>query len=583
MRIETKNQLLNAANAVPRARRRPRIVSCLALCIAFLLPQGGQAADLQGGVVAQFRDKAATKHDKMKVFFRGESAIAFPLPNPTNRSSSLTIRYQSADGSGVTTVGPVELERSAWQQKFAGEYYRYSDRSLSAAGVQRIQLYTRAGGGALFLKAKGDNYGAQALSGPVDWAEVELTIGQTSYCGRFDHNRSFAKRNDNSTVHFVDGSGPCGATTVTSTTLPTTTSSSTTTTTEVPTVQIRVPAEWEEQEAVWLQWPGPFEKTYEPAYAEMSNIIVGYQKLHILYDSNRIRNEARQAITDAGGDPDHTNITWHSIANDNAWMRDNGPTYVVQNGELRIQDWRFDAWGGAFGSNIPFAADDLVPTRIGPLVGMPVDPVNIVHERGNLEFNGVDAVILNWSVIGDPARNPGYTKAAAVADMKRYFGVTTVVLIEGYVPTDFTRGHVDGIARFIDPNTVVVGQCTSASLCQPGDSEAKVYDDAAADIAAAGFTVIREPFEGKARYNGGAEFDIDYMNWLVGNGFVIAVGFENPQTNAAAKARLEGYFPNRDVYIVDMLASWDAGGGAHCHTNDQPAASTAAGYTPWMP
>ena len=25
----------------------------------------------------------------------------------------------------------------------------------------------------------------------------------------------------------------------------------------------RVPAEWEPQEAIWLQWPGPWEKTYD--------------------------------------------------------------------------------------------------------------------------------------------------------------------------------------------------------------------------------------------------------------------------------------------------------------------------------
>ena len=30
-------------------------------------------------------------------------------------------------------------------------------------------------------------------------------------------------------------------------------------------VQRRVPAEWEPQEAIWLQWPGEWEKTYEEA------------------------------------------------------------------------------------------------------------------------------------------------------------------------------------------------------------------------------------------------------------------------------------------------------------------------------
>ena len=333
---------------------------------------------------------------------------------------------------------------------------------------------------------------------------------------------------------------------------------------------IRVPAEWEPQEAVWLQWPGRWEKVYEPAFAKMVNVMVQYEKVHILHDSNTIRSEARAAILNAGGNPDDPNITWHAIANDNAWMRDNGPVYVVQDGEQRIQDWGFDAWGGAFG-NIPYAKDDDVPIAVGAYLNMPVDKVDIVHERGNLEFNGRDAVILNWSTIGDPNRNPGYTKAQAVADMKKYFGVTKVVMVEGVPQGDLTKGHIDGIARFIDADTVVVPDCTAQSKCQPNDgADDKVYDDAAATIAAAGFTVIREPLEGQVSYNG-STFDTDYMNWIVGNGFVIVVGFDNPATDAAAKARIESYFPGRDVHVIEMLGSWDAGGGAHCHTNDQPS------------
>ena len=136
----------------------------------------------------------------------------------------------------------------------------------------------------------------------------------------------------------------------------------------------RVPAEFEPQEAIWLQWPGRFEKTYEPAYAEISNVIVQYQKLHILYNTNAIRNQARAAISEAGGDPDHPNLVWHSIPNENAWMRDNGPVYVVQDGDMRIQDWEFDAWGGAFG-NIPFADDNAVPIAVGGLLGMATDHI----------------------------------------------------------------------------------------------------------------------------------------------------------------------------------------------------------------
>ena len=335
----------------------------------------------------------------------------------------------------------------------------------------------------------------------------------------------------------------------------------------------RVPAEFEHQAAIWLQWPGRYEKTYEPAYAEISNVIVQYEKLHILYDSTRIRDEARDAISLAGGDPDDANIVWHSIANENAWMRDNGPVYVVQDGQLRIQDWEFDAWGGAFG-NFPYANDNAVPVQVGSVLGMPVDYVNIVHERGNLEFNGVDTVVLNWNVIGNPNRGNGYAnKFEAEVDLTNWFGVTNVIWADGPITGDDTGGHIDGIARFIDANRVVVGNCTTNGHCQPGDSDDQVYDGAAADLAAAGFEVIRMDFDAEITYKGNS-FDSDYMNWGIGNGWVILVGFDNPTTDNAAKAQLEAWFPGRTVYVIEMLESWIAGGGVHCHTNDQPALST---------
>jgi len=336
----------------------------------------------------------------------------------------------------------------------------------------------------------------------------------------------------------------------------------------------RVPAEWELQEAIWLQWPGPYEKAHETAFAKMAVVIIEYQKLHILCNTKRIRDEARMAITKISGDPDHKNIVWHAIANDSAWMRDNGPVYIIDGNEMRIQNWSFNAWGGAFGDDVSYRLDNIVPVKVGAYLNLPIDNIDIVHERGNLEFNGVDTVILNWSTLGDPKRNPGYAKDQARTDLMHYFGVSKVVFIEGVLDGDLTKGHIDGIARFIDPMTVVVPDCTIKSKCQSNDGgDDAVYDSAAATIQRTGFTVVREPIEGVARY-AGQTFDTNYMNWMVGNGFLIIVGFDNPETDAAAKLRMETYFPGRDVHVIEMLSSWAAGGGVHCHTNDQPAIST---------
>ena len=333
----------------------------------------------------------------------------------------------------------------------------------------------------------------------------------------------------------------------------------------------RVPAEWEPQEAIWLQWPGRWEKSYESSFARLSNVIVQYETLHILYDSPSVLAEARSSIKRENGDPDHPNIRWHWIENDSAWMRDNGPIYVIEDNKMRVQNWAFNAWGGAFGADIPFRLDNQVPSKVAKTVGLPVDVIDIVHERGNLEFNGVDTVILNWSVIGDSQRNQGYTKERAITDLKKHFGVSKVVFIEGVPEGDLTNGHIDGIARFINPTTVVVVDCMDKSQCGASNNLTHaIFDAAAKTIEAAGFTVIREPIEGTRDYQG-YTFDTNYMNWLVGNGFVITVGFDNPETDSAAKARLEQYFPGRDVYVIETLTSWAAGGGVHCHTSDQPA------------
>jgi PKD repeat protein len=186
---------------------------------------------------------------------------------------------------------------------------------------------------------------------------------------------------------------------------------------------------------------------------------------------------------------------------------------------------------------------------------------------------------LNWNVIGNPNRGNGYpSKSEAEVDLKNWFGVTRVVWADGPISGDLTGGHIDGITRFIDANTAVVANCTVNGHCQPGDADDQVYDATAANLAAEGFQVIRMDFQA-AISHGGFTFDADYMNWGVGNGWVILVGFDNPTTDNSAKAQLEQWFPNRDVYVIEMLDSWIAGGGVHCHTNDQPPAS-AIGTAP---
>ena len=114
-----------------------------------------------------------------------------------------------------------------------------------------------------------------------------------------------------------------------------------------------------------------------PTFARIIDVVQDYEPVHLLTSSQSEQAAAARFLNDHGVTA--TNITWHIIPVDNAWMRDNGPVYVVEDGQLRIQNWEFDAWGGAFGEDIPYGLDNRVPEQVGRRLDVPVDRIDIVH------------------------------------------------------------------------------------------------------------------------------------------------------------------------------------------------------------
>lgn len=306
--------------------------------------------------------------------------------------------------------------------------------------------------------------------------------------------------------------------------------------------RIRVPAEWETHAATWMQWPGQWEESMRPAFAEIIKVVQAYEPVHLLTSSETERAEAGQFLADRGVPAD--NITWHIVPVDNSWMRDNGPIYVTDGNKIWIQNWKFDAWGGNFGGDVEYRNDDRIPFYVGEYLGLAVeDRQGYVLEKGNLEVNGAGILVIGWDCQDD--RNPGMSQAEHEAILKDALGVSQILWAHGHWPGEGTTGHIDGTARFIDENTLAVADYSS-----PID-----FDGLAADAEAIGLQVVR--FTGD-------------VNWLVGNGFVVAMG-EGGSYDRLWKEQLEDMFPGRDVYMIDGRTIADAGGGIHCITNDQPA------------
>ncbi len=308
-------------------------------------------------------------------------------------------------------------------------------------------------------------------------------------------------------------------------------------------VRVRVPAEWDPHAATWMQWPDQYELAMRPAFAGIINVIQDYEPVHLLTGSESEKTEAEQFLSEHG--VPNTNIMWHIVQTDNAWMRDNGPIYITDGTRTWIQNWKFDAWGGNFGADVEYGHDNLIPAYVGKYLGMTVeDRQDYVLERGNLEFNGADTLVLNWDCQDD--RNPGMTKAEHEAIFRKAFGVTRIIWAYGHDPEDGTTGHIDGTARFSDSDTIVVADFESAID----------FDRLAAECEGAGLEVVR--------YDGN-------MNWLVGNGFVVSADESSSAYGNKWKSQLESLYPGRDVHMVDVGTITAAGGGIHCVTNDEPS------------
>ncbi len=312
----------------------------------------------------------------------------------------------------------------------------------------------------------------------------------------------------------------------------------------------RVPAEWETHAATYLQWPGQWETALRPSFTALIEVVASYETVHVLAASSRIRSEAEEMLAGAGIST--SDLNFHTIRTDNAWMRDNGPVYVQEDGELVLIDFGFNAWGGHFGRDIPYENDDVVPQAIADDLGLRIEDYgSYILERGNLEVNGAGIAVLNWDCQDD--RNPGLSRAEHEAILSEALGIERFIWAEGHDPDDGTTGHIDGYARFVNANTIAIGE---------SEWGAETESALAAECVAAGLDVVRIAAPG----------DTDYMNWLVGNGFVAGMAFGGPneEADANAEALLASIFPDRQIHMITANALWADGGGLHCITNDQP-------------
>jgi agmatine deiminase len=331
----------------------------------------------------------------------------------------------------------------------------------------------------------------------------------------------------------------------------------------------RMPAEWQPHAATWLSWPRPdgisFPDRYPealPTLGEMVRTLAPHERVDINVRDEEVEAVARRAIGDTG------NVFYHYIPSYEPWCRDHGPVFVKRGHELAIVDWDYNAWGSKYP---PYDDDDAVPRRVAELLGLPVFSPGIVMEGGALDVNGEGTLLTTESCLLNPNRNPHLNQQQIEQHLREYLGVANIQWLGDGIAGDDTDGHVDDLARFVNPTTVVtvVEQDPQDNNYWPLQENRKRLR-AMRDQDGTPLQVVELPMPGVIEYDR-QRLPASYANFYIANGVVLLPTYRNQKTDAVAIETLQKLFANRRVVGIDSTNLIWGLGSFHCLTQQQPA------------
>jgi agmatine deiminase len=350
----------------------------------------------------------------------------------------------------------------------------------------------------------------------------------------------------------------------------------------------RMPGEFEPHSGCWMAWPERPDnwrlgaKPAQEAYAAVAAAIAASEPVTMAVSDAQFEN-ARAML------PPEVRVV--EISTDDAWIRDHGPTFVVDGaGGRRGVDWRFNAWGGtAGGLYFPWDRDERVAAKVLEIEGDDRYRAPIVLEGGSIHVDGEGTVLTTEECLLNPNRNPDLSKEQIERVLLDYLRAEKVVWLGAGVFEDETDGHVDNLACFARPGTVLLTWTDDEDDPQQAISrDARERLETATDARGRRFEVVLLPSpgplhtsaeeaegvdaaEGSQPRRAGARLAASYVNFYLGNSRVV-MPLLDPRHDEEAAAILRRTFPEREVVGVPAREILLGGGNVHCITQQVPAA-----------
>jgi agmatine deiminase len=343
----------------------------------------------------------------------------------------------------------------------------------------------------------------------------------------------------------------------------------------------RMPAEWEPHDATWIAWPhngADWPGKFAPIPLVYTEIVRHLHQSEIVRILVKDRAAQRRVVARLGAaNIDLGRVEFFIIPTDRTWMRDSGPTFVVRaikaGHDIGLIHWRFTGWSKY--DNVQ--RDQNVPPRLARALGLQLMVArdapgrHVVLEGGSIDVNGAGLLLTTEECLFSKVqeRNPGLARADYEQLFARFLGIRKVLWLGHGIAGDDTHGHVDDLARFVGPTTVV-----TVVENDPADANYEALQDnlkrlrQMTALDGTPLTIVPLPMPAPVWFRG-RRLPASYANFYIANDRVLVPTFNDPHDRGAL-AILAGLFPARTVvgiHAVDLV--WGLG-TLHCLTQQQP-------------
>jgi agmatine deiminase len=242
-----------------------------------------------------------------------------------------------------------------------------------------------------------------------------------------------------------------------------------------------------------------------------------------------------------------------------------------------LTNWHFNGW-----AKYPnWQNDDAVAAQVAQTLGLPscqpmTGPQRLVLEGGSIDVNGQGLLLTTEECLLSEvqARNPGLGREELEAVFARYLGIRKVLWLGRGIAGDDTHGHIDDMARFVAPTTVVAVVEHDRGDANFGPLQENLERlRGMTDLDGKPLKIVELPMPSPVYFDG-QRLPASYANFYIANNCVLVPTF-NDANDRHSLSILAGLFPSRQVvgiHATDLV--WGLG-TLHCLTQQQPVASAS--------